>query len=59
MGDETLPDRTISIHLWEHLWGEQSRTDFVPFHTGLVTPHNIRTIDVTVHAEALWASRAT
>jgi hypothetical protein len=48
MGNETVPDGTVSIHLWEHLWGEKSRTDFVAFHTGLVTPANIRKIDTTL-----------
>jgi hypothetical protein len=48
IGNEDVPAETVSIHLWEHLWGAQSRTDFVPFHAGLVTPHNIRNIDTTL-----------
>ncbi len=48
MGDVPLPASTVSIHLWEHLWGAASRTDFVPFHSGLITPQNIRTANTTL-----------
>lgn len=48
MGDVPLPASTVSIHLWEHLWGAASRTDFVPFHSGLITPQNILTANTTL-----------
>lgn len=48
VGDERIPADTISVHLWEHLWGAESRTDFSGFHAGLVTPHNIRHVDTTL-----------
>lgn len=47
-GDENPPLETISLHLWEHLWGHESRIDFVAFHAGLVTPENIRKVDTTL-----------
>jgi hypothetical protein len=47
-GDESLPPETISLHLWEHLWGDETRTDYVAFHAGLVTPANIRKVNTTL-----------
>lgn len=36
-----------SIHLWNHLWWEPSRTDFSRCHKGLLTEGYIRGIDTT------------
>ena len=46
--DEPVPAETISVHLWEHLWGDKRRTDCSSFHAGLVTPRNIRAVDTTL-----------
>ncbi|HSH41782.1 MAG TPA: glycosyltransferase [Arenicellales bacterium] len=36
-----------SVHLWNHLWWEPSRTDFSRCHKGLLTEDYIRAVDTT------------
>jgi hypothetical protein len=36
-----------SLHLWSHLWWSKKRTDFSPFHGGLLTEAHIRNTDTT------------
>jgi hypothetical protein len=45
---EPVPPEAISVHLWQHLWGDKCRSDYSTFHSGLVTPRNIREIDTTL-----------
>ena len=40
-------DTVYSIHLWAHLWWDQTRTDFSRVHNGLFTPEFIRKVDTT------------
>ena len=37
-----VPAEALSIHLWAHLWWEQTRRDFTPAHQGWSTPSAIR-----------------
>ena len=41
-----------SLHLWAHLWWDEWRTDFTTFHSGLLTPQSIRTVDTTYNVIA-------
>ncbi len=36
-----------SMHMWNHLWWEQGRSDFSQFHAGLLTEKYIRETDTT------------
>lgn len=52
---ETLdPDfhDVYSLHLWAHLWWDAWRTDFTPFHAGLVTEEHVRCVDSTYNVIA-------
>lgn len=52
---ETLdPDfhDVYSLHLWAHLWWDAWRTDFSPFHAGLITEEHIRGSDTTYNVLA-------
>lgn len=52
---ETLdPDfhDVYSLHLWAHLWWDAWRTDFSPFHAGLITEEHIRRSDTTYNVIA-------
>jgi hypothetical protein len=42
-----LPDVTVSVHLWSHLWWEKHRVDFSRFHGGLLTEAYVRHADTT------------
>lgn len=42
-----LDPRTLSIHLWSHLWWSRSRVDFTLFHAGRLTEDWVRTADTT------------
>lgn len=42
-----LPDNLYSIHLWEHIWWDKHRTDFVRFHAGMLTEDFINEVDST------------
>lgn len=44
--DADLRD-VYSIHLWEHLWWDQWRTDFSHVHAGMLTEEYMRTVDTT------------
>jgi hypothetical protein len=41
-----------SMHLWAHLWWDESRTDFTDFHAGLLTEAYIRSEDTTYNVIA-------
>lgn len=45
-------DDVYSIHLWNHLWWEPSRTDFSRCHKGLLTEEYIRAVDTTYNVLA-------
>jgi hypothetical protein len=47
-----LPDRAYSLHLWSHLWSEENRLDFSPFHKDLLT------IDYVAYADTTYAQHA-
>ena len=40
-------NQVFSMHMWNHLWWDQSRVDFSEFHSGLITESNIQTVDTT------------
>jgi hypothetical protein len=52
--DEVDPrlDGTASLHLWAHLWWDESRTDFTDFHAGGFTPEWVAAGGSTVAAIA-------
>ncbi|MDQ2650883.1 MAG: capsular polysaccharide synthesis protein [Actinomycetota bacterium] len=37
----------LSLHLWSHLWWEESRVDASRFHAGLLDEEHIRSVDTT------------
>ncbi|MBL4672307.1 MAG: PqqD family peptide modification chaperone [Arenicella sp.] len=41
-----------SMHMWNHLWWDQSRVDFSYFHQGLITEQNIMSLDTTYNVVA-------
>jgi len=41
-----------SMHMWNHLWWDQSRVDFSNFHQGLITEENIMSLDTTYNVVA-------
>jgi hypothetical protein len=45
-------DETYSMHLWNHLWWDEQRTDFSTFHAGLLTEDYIREVDTTYNVIA-------
>ncbi len=45
--DVALPQDLYSIHLWSHIWWDESRTDFVRFHSGMLTEEFIQNFDTT------------
>ena len=42
-----VPERVCSIHMWNHLWWDERRTDFISFHGGHITEEFIQTVDNT------------
>lgn len=42
-----VPQEVCSIHLWAHLWWDAWRTDFTPFHAGLITEQWLREAPAT------------
>ena len=44
---DPIPDTVCSIHMWSHLWWDESRTDFIQFHNGMLTEEFIRNVDTT------------
>lgn len=48
----TLPDDARSLHLWNHLWFDESRLDFSHFHAGLLT------VDYVAFADTTYARNA-
>ncbi|MFT6406639.1 MAG: glycosyltransferase involved in cell wall biosynthesis [Arenicella sp.] len=56
-------EQVYSMHMWNHLWWDQSRVDFSSFHQGLITEQNIMTVDTTYNVIARQflptASKAT
>lgn len=41
-----------SVHLWSHLWWEENRRDFSPFHARLLTERFIAEVDTTYNVAA-------
>jgi hypothetical protein len=42
-----IPQDLYSIHLWSHMWWDETRIDFVRFHSGMLTENFINTVDTT------------
>lgn len=40
-------EKLCSIHMWNHLWWEPDRNDFIRFHNGMLTEDFIRNVDTT------------
>ena len=47
VADAPVADDATSIHLWAHLWWDESRRDFSDFHAGLITEDRVRAADTT------------
>lgn len=47
-----LPETAYSLHLWAHLWWDESRTDVIRFHAGRLTPEYV------AHARTTYALHA-
>jgi hypothetical protein len=45
-------NEVYSMHLWAHLWWDEWRSDFTPFHAGLLNEESIRTCDTTYNVIA-------
>jgi glycosyltransferase involved in cell wall biosynthesis len=45
-------DNVFSMHMWNHLWWEQSRIDFSSFHKDLITERHVMTADTTYNVIA-------
>ncbi|MFT5136827.1 MAG: glycosyltransferase involved in cell wall biosynthesis [Arenicella sp.] len=45
-------EEVYSMHMWNHLWWDQSRVDFSEFHEGLITEQSIMTVDTTYNIVA-------
>ena len=43
-----VPAQALSVHLWAHLWWEQSRTDFSTAHAGWYVPEFVRWAPTTL-----------
>lgn len=46
-GLDTDNSRTVSMHLWSHLWWEASRRDFSDFHAGMLDEAYVREAETT------------
>jgi len=44
---EQLPEDVYSLHLWAHLWWDNTRTDVSRFHSGHLTPEYVAYADTT------------
>lgn len=44
---DTSGEKKCSIHMWSHMWWDESRTDFIRFHGGILTEDLIRNVDTT------------
>ena len=42
-----VPENLYSIHLWNHIWWDKSRTDFIRFHSEMLTEKFINQVDTT------------
>ncbi|MEY2569036.1 MAG: hypothetical protein QOE35_3565 [Actinomycetota bacterium] len=42
------PGPALSVHLWSHLWWEETRRDFSDVHAGAITEEHLRAADTTL-----------
>ncbi len=52
LDDRPLPETTVSVHLWAHLWWDRRRRDFTPVHADWCSPSTLRRASTTLAALA-------